>query len=342
MDKESRSSSREAAVIVASRPLEPADAVEGIRGGERDILPALIQAGQASFIERVVVSLQMIGAAPIVVITGYENESLERHLSRMSVVCLHNPGWKEGHAFDDALLGLSYLERTCQACDKIWLSSPLVPFVQKETLTRLLQSDKGLALPLYEGREGLPLVIKKEAVRRLMEERGGRSLEDVAALFPGPVDRMELDDQGVLSSLGQADGEVLEGEGESESPFQPMRAGVKLNLARDRIFFGPGPATLLRLIDETGSVRMACKRMKLSYSKGWQLLNLLEDQLGAQVLDRRPGGQEGGSSSLTPLGRDLLHRFEALVSESQRAVNQFFEEHFQDFPCFEGQEKTQG
>ena len=69
--KANRPSLRGAAVIVASRPLEPSEAVGG-----KEILPALIQAGQVSFIERVIIRLQLAGAAPIVVITGFENEKL--------------------------------------------------------------------------------------------------------------------------------------------------------------------------------------------------------------------------------------------------------------------------
>ncbi len=71
--------------------------------------------------------------------------------------------------------------------------------------------------------------------------------------------------------------------------------------------------------------------MKLSYSKGWQILNLLEAELGAAVVDRKPGGQEGGSSKLTATGRELLHRFEQFSAEAQSSANLLFEEIFGDF-----------
>ena len=93
LDKGKRANMRGAAVIVASRPLEPAEAVTDIQAEGKRILPALIRAGQVTFIERVIILLQLAGVAPIEVITGFENEELERLLSRMSVVCLHNPRW---------------------------------------------------------------------------------------------------------------------------------------------------------------------------------------------------------------------------------------------------------
>lgn len=336
-----RPSLRGAAVIVASRPLEPSDAVGGIEVGDKEILPALIQAGQVSFIERVIIRLQLAGAAPIVVITGFENEKLERQLSRMSVVCLHNPRWRESSFFDDAVRGLFYAQRTCRACDKIWLATPLIPSVRVDTLTRLLLSESPLALPVYEGRDGLPLVFSRDAASKITTSAAGHNLADLVALAPGPVDRLDLGDQGVLSSFGGLEDYAEEGSGLSDRTALPMRARIKLNLAQETVFFGPGPATLLRLIDETGSVRTACVRMRLSYSKGWQMLNLLEEELGAQVLDRRPGGQEGGSSTLTDLGQDLLHRFEALTSESQKSVNRLFDQIFDGFPGMKKNEKSQ-
>ncbi len=323
---------RAAAVIVASRPLEPADSVTDMFGGGKEVLPALLRAGQVTFIERVIIRLQLAGAAPIVVITGFENEQLERHLAKMSVICLNNSHWRETTIFDDAIKGLSYADRTCKACEKIWLATPLIPSVGGDTLAKLLVSESPIALPVFEGEDGLPIVIRREAVSHIVHADKGRTLRDLIAIAPGTVERIPVSDQGVLSSIGDPEGGFTQEFLSDDQANLPMRARLKLILARETLFFGPGPATLLRLIDEIGSVRTACIRMKLSYSKGWQILNLLEEQLGANVIDRKPGGQEGGSSSLTELGRDLLHRYEQLAVESQKSVNLLYETIFDDFP----------
>ncbi len=321
---------RAAAVIIASRPLERDDAVTDL-AENKNILPALIQAGQVSFIERIIIRLQMIGVAPIVVITGFENEILEKHLARMSVVSLNNPHWKETSVFDDAVKGLSYIDRTCKDCEKILLATPLVPSVNAESLSRLLVTKATVAVPVFEGEDGLPLVIRKDAVRGIARAEKGRTFADLVAVAPGTVERVELNDQGVLSSIGNLDSYEADESSKEETSQLPMRARPKLSLARETVFFGPGPAVLLRLIDETGSVRTACLRMKLSYSKGWQILNLLEDQLGDKVIVRKPGGQEGGSSTLTDLGRDLLQRYEQLSVESQQSINVLFDKIFDGF-----------
>ncbi len=323
---------RGAAVIVASKPPDPALVAAGFTGDERDLPPAMIRLGQVTLIERVIIRFQLVGSAPVIVITGFENELLERHLARMSVVCLNNPDWKESTFFDDAMMGLDLSLMTCPACEKVLLATPLIPSVSKETLMTLLASGEPVAVPVFEGEEGLPLAFHRGVIAKIPRRSAGKTPADLVSLSPGPVERIAVSDPGILSGLDRLVDSPGRKPGWIEKDPLPMRARLKLSLARDSVFFGPGPATLLRLIDETGSVRTACIRMKLSYSKGWQILNLLEEELGAAVVDRQPGGQEGGSSKLTVTGRELLNRFEQLSSETQRSVNLLFDQIFRDFP----------
>ena len=322
---------RGAAVIVASKPLEPKDSVSGLSGGRKRVLPAMIKAGQVTFLERVIIRLQTLGVAPIVVITGFENEPLERNLSKMGVVCLNIENWKDSSLFADAMEGILYVSRTCDACKKILLATPLIPAVSTETLTQLLSSKSPLSVPVFEGIEGLPIVFDKAVVSEFEKIKGDGTLSDFTRIAPEYVERIEVPDQGILSALSVTEDFDDDLGAQGTALHLPMRARIKLGLARETVFFGPGPATLLRLIDETGSVRTACVRMKLSYSKGWQILNLLEEQLGQQVIERRTGGQEGGSSRLTDAGRDLLYRYESLASEAQSSVNALFDRIFSDF-----------
>ena len=103
---------------------------------------------------------------------------------------------------------------------------------------------------------------------------------------------------------------------------------VKLAIAADEKFIGPGCRDLLRLIHVHGSVRLASEAMGLSYSKAWRILNTLEGQLGYPVVARLQGGRSGGESKLTGEGALLLRRFEAYEAECMRAVDEIFCRHF--------------
>ncbi|MFR5783112.1 MAG: winged helix-turn-helix domain-containing protein, partial [Oscillospiraceae bacterium] len=89
-------------------------------------------------------------------------------------------------------------------------------------------------------------------------------------------------------------------------------------------------AMLLALTDETSSVRLACQRMQLSYSSGWNAINLLEAELGYPVVARTQGGQRGGRSSLTEKGRALLRAYEAYTLRLRAMADELFVQYFPD------------
>ncbi|NMA17573.1 MAG: NTP transferase domain-containing protein [Clostridiaceae bacterium] len=311
-----------AAVIVASKPLVHQDTAEAY-------LPAMLSIGDVTYIESLIIRLKLAGAMPIVVVTGFGNDLLERHLAKMSVVCLYNPEWSETSIGEDALQGLDYIEKTCSACQKNWIATPHVPNVEVDTLIRLSQEDRDALIPVFDGKEGEPVVVSHSMIPLLaqrLDEGYGRDLVDL--MLPD-AHRLPVDDPGIKPLL--AHDEQTYSSRMTDGDIMPFRVNQKLILARGKPFFGPGPATLLRLVDQCGNVRAACLRMKLSYSKGWQIINLLEKQLGVDVIARQPGGAEGGSSQLTDNGRALLRAYENLVAASQSHVNALFEQIFTPF-----------
>ena len=63
-----------------------------------------------------------------------------------------------------------------------------------------------------------------------------------------------------------------------------IRPRLKVQLTGTEPFFGPGVRTLLESIRKEGSVREACEKMGLSYSKGRKMLERAERELGYTML----------------------------------------------------------
>ena len=84
----------------------------------------------------------------------------------------------------------------------------------------------------------------------------------------------------------------------------------------DGTFLGPGKADLLELIGETGSIAAAGRRMKMSYKRAWSLVETLNAMFAAPLVERTRGGEQGGGASLTPLGRDVLAQYRALLEKA--------------------------
>ena len=76
-------------------------------------------------------------------------------------------------------------------------------------------------------------------------------------------------------------------------------------------FFGDGPCQLLRLVEQTGSVRAAAQQMGMAYTKAMKLLQHAEQAMGAPLTQRIAGGKDGGGSKVTPEGKDLMEKYEA-------------------------------
>ncbi|NIP36008.1 MAG: LysR family transcriptional regulator, partial [Thermoplasmata archaeon] len=87
--------------------------------------------------------------------------------------------------------------------------------------------------------------------------------------------------------------------------------GVKCRLdSRDgRPILGEGRAELLELVDEKGSLSEAAREMGMSYRYAWGMVRKVSEAAGGPVVESSRGGSQGGRTSLTPLGRELIATF---------------------------------
>src|SRR5437870_3561391 len=60
--------------------------------------------------------------------------------------------------------------------------------------------------------------------------------------------------------------------------------------------FGPGKAALLQGIRETGSIAAAGRRMKMSYSRAWGLVEQMNHQFREPLVDSTKGGAARGGA----------------------------------------------
>lgn len=97
------------------------------------------------------------------------------------------------------------------------------------------------------------------------------------------------------------------------------------HLRSDDVEFTPRDATLLRSVDEVGSLHGAADVLERSYSRSHQRVSTLEEAFGTLV-ERQRGGSGGGGSTLTDRADELLAKFDRLrdgfssVAETAEAV----------------------
>jgi molybdate transport system regulatory protein len=83
---------------------------------------------------------------------------------------------------------------------------------------------------------------------------------------------------------------------------------------------GPGRADLLEGIRATGSISAAARRMGMSWTRAWSLVEALNRDFGAPLIAAAKGGRRGGTTRLTPLGEEALARYRRMEKAAQRVV----------------------
>ncbi|MGI6038293.1 MAG: winged helix-turn-helix domain-containing protein [Limnochordia bacterium] len=111
-----------------------------------------------------------------------------------------------------------------------------------------------------------------------------------------------------------------------------MRVNFRLWLEDEQgtPLIGEGLEAILRAIVQTGSINQAAQQLNMSYRRAWAKIKKTEERLGYQLVSTQTGGADGGGSSLTPQGEDLLATFtefhEAAAQELQRLFTAYFED----------------
>lgn len=91
-------------------------------------------------------------------------------------------------------------------------------------------------------------------------------------------------------------------------------------LIGDAVALGPGKARLLEAIGDSGSIAAAARTMGMSYGRAWQLVQAMNGDFRAPLVERAAGGRGGGGAALTALGRDALERYRAMEARADLAV----------------------
>ncbi len=113
--------------------------------------------------------------------------------------------------------------------------------------------------------------------------------------------------------------------------MEKLHLTLRIRLAKEDIFFGPGVVTLLTLTKEFESLNGAAKEMNLSYTKAYKMIKVAEKALGFKLLDRKIGGVGGGGSSLTPECVEFLEQYIAFDKEINSISNELFNKYFKNY-----------
>ena len=301
-----------AAIIVAA----------GMSSRMGDFKP-MLNIGSISIAQRIVANFHQAGVDKIVMITGYNATTLERHLSGNGIIFLRNENYETTQMFDSAKIGLEYLK---DKCDRILFTPVDIPLFTSATVKTLIESGAELACPVCEGQQGHPILIAARLVDNILSDSGEGGLKGAISRCGAEMREIEVEDAGVLHDADTPeDYRALL----NMHNAQLVRPVLNVSLAKEMPFFDEKIAMLLSLVDETSSVRTACQRMQISYSTGWNIIRTMESQFSRTLIERSQGGAGGGQSRLTEDGRQLIEAFNRFSAALRQAANELFDSYFE-------------
>lgn len=253
----------------------------------------LSPAGSVTAGQRMIAAFQRVGVEQIWLVTGPENRRAERSFAGNGVFFLHQE--PAAQTAEQALrFALSHLPAYL---DRLFITCGDTPFCLPQTLMQLMEYDADAVRPYFGETPGWPIF----ATRKMLQK-------SVNPLSPDHISRVPTDDPGVLPGL-PGDGQIDRHGNELERPV------LNLEITRGVSFYDKRLSALLHLVDETQSVRDACRIMQISYSVAWQMLNRAEEVTGFPLVTRKRGGPAGQGSFLTERGRKLMDAYDAFSAE---------------------------
>lgn len=290
----------------------------------------MLPVGNETMIRRTITTMLEAGASPVVVVTGYRGELLRGHLEDLELVFLYNSRYASTRMYDSLLLGLRHLRGRC---DRLLLAPGDVPIVRPDTIRRMLEVQAQVVRPIYRGKAGHPLVLDNSCFGPLLGYRGEAGLSGALGALDLEVADLPVTDETV--TLGEptqeAHSRLLRHNLTQGGGAERLRLDTRLCLRAMDTVFSPEAAQLLEVLELTGSIKLACSAIRISYSKGWKMLRRIEQVWGFSMVRRRVGGTEGGSSELTPQGRQFLAAYRQMEGEVLEYAQQSFSQHFVDF-----------
>lgn len=295
----------------------------GIRTGE---FRGFLEMEHPTMFERIFQNYHRAGIRDIVMVTRYHEKEAEFYLQRYGITFLRAEDEERSSLADCIKAGIEYIGK---GCEKIFISSADTQFFVPETIRILLKSQAELAIPVYKGRPGSLACISGSVItdlRNMQEsDRKYGTLHECIKRAEGKAAYIEVEDEGILLQSNTVE------------EYQRLRMSygirniypvIKVRLVKRRPFFGPGIVTLLNQIDRLGSVREACARTGISYSKGWTLIHTAEEEVGYKLVERMAGGKNGGKAYVTDQGRKLLEVYERYRECVEGAAEELFKEIF--------------
>lgn len=157
----------------------------------------LLDIGGRSIIESCILSMYD-ACSKIIVIGGHRIEDIEPLVTRYSKVeLIFNPDYENG-MFSSVKKGLSNVSK-----EQFFITPGDYPVVNKNTYKQMLELDENIVIPVFNGKNGHPLLMKSSFINEILSDNTLESLRDFIKSLPSY--RLQVKDRGILLDVDSMD-----------------------------------------------------------------------------------------------------------------------------------------
>jgi len=168
-------------------------------------LKQLMPFGQSTIVEQAVDNLTGSAVDEVIVVVGYKAKDVIKAIAARPIKLVINPDYEQGMS-TSVIAGLNLVQSKVQG---VMLALGDQPLVDSQTINILIEEfynhDKGIAVPIYRGRRGHPIIFAikyKEQLLKLRGDVGGRQIiED----HPDDVLEVAVDSESVVADFDTTD-----------------------------------------------------------------------------------------------------------------------------------------
>lgn len=270
--------------------------------------------------------LREVGISPVVVVTGYRREEVEKELAHRKVRFVNNPEYGSTNMIASLRLGLKELVGSCQ---KVVVVPADVPSFRRQTLQLVMQQPGDLSVPSCHGKTGHPICISMDIADRILQYHGDEGMRGLMKEPDLRVCTVEVEDPGILleadSEQSWRESQAYEKQSLEAHPIHPI---LQIGLGRTETCFDGTLARFLEQIQKDGSMNQACKSAGMAYSHGWKMIKYAEEQLGFRLVRKKTGGASGGGTGVTEEGKVYLQRYREWCHQVERYAETMYQRCF--------------
>ena len=142
-------------------------------------------------------NIELAGFADIYIVSGFESKKIREILKGKRVTFVPNPEFKSGIA-SSIRAGIKALPPDCRAA---LIALGDMPGVSPDTIKVLMAAPSDIAIPVFAGKRGNPVLWRREAFDALLSVEGDSGGKQVISQYSGAVTEVPVDDRGILFDL---------------------------------------------------------------------------------------------------------------------------------------------